>query len=194
MWILGRLGCVVVMLLALGAAAPPAPPIGSSAGAEQDAELDTLFARLKAAKAPAEAEYLQNMIELIWSHAPSDTVTLLQQRGLAALASGDKQLAFDLFTAVTTLAPDFAEGWHQLGAINFALDAHDEALIDLEHALRLEPRQFDALMGLASIFELYGNKRAELEALRRAYAVNPHIEGLEGRITALTREVEGQGI
>jgi len=188
-----RLVALCLLALPLAAAAPePAPAPANRTAAST--ELDVLFNRLKSTKNPVEAEFVQTMILKILSTSPSPTATLLYNRGVQALVAEDHQLAFDLFTAVTTLAPDFAEGWHELGAVNFALNAHDEALVDLEHALDLEPRHYAAMMGLASIFEMYGNKRGALQALRRAYAVNPHIDGLEGRINALAREVEGQGI
>jgi Flp pilus assembly protein TadD len=198
MQILVRVAAVLALALPLGAAsapnAPSANPPKPGAPTAAAADLDALFARLKTTKNPVEADYAQTMILAIWAKSPSDTANLLYSRGLAAFAGGDKQLAFDLFTAVTSLQPDFAEAWHELGTVNLELNAHDEAMVDFEHTLELEPRHFGAMMKLAMIFESYGNKRAALAALRRAYAVNPHIDGLEARINAMAREVEGQGI
>ena len=170
----------------------PAAPVNKLP--TSSAQLDLLFTRLKTAKSPAEAEFVETMIAAIWTTSPSDTTNLLYHRGIEALAAGDNQLAYDLFLTVTTLSPDFAEGWHELGAVSYAMNAHDEAMVDLERALKLEPRHFGAMMGLAAIYEAYGNKRAALETLRRAQAINPHIEGIDSRVRVLSREVEGQGI
>jgi tetratricopeptide (TPR) repeat protein len=185
--------CLALLAFAAPAAAAQGPDLPRIPQATPS-DLDHLFARLKATNDPTEVDMIEGMITEAWSISPSPTATLLYHRGLEAMADNDDELAFNLFSAVTELRPDFAEAWHELGAVNFDMDAHDAALVDLERCLRLQPRHYGALMGLASIFELYGNKKAALEALRRAYAINPHIDGLKRRIDALSREVEGQGI
>jgi tetratricopeptide (TPR) repeat protein len=189
MQILGRVVALALLALPLMAASPP-----RIAPDDPAANLNALFSRLRAAKDPAEAQVVEGMIISIWATSPSDTANLIYQRGVVALGAGDKELALDLFTACTSLQPDFGEAWHQLGVANFALNANDEAMIDLEHALAIEPRNYGALMQLAAIFSIYGNQHASLQALRRAYALNPHIDGLGARIEAMAREVEGQGI
>lgn len=186
--------CLALFAFAAPAAAAPAAALPDSIPHATPADLDQLFARLKATNNPAEVDMIEGMITEAWSTSSSPTATLLYHRGLEAMADNDDELAFNLFSAVTELQPDFAEAWHELGAVNFDMDAHDAALVDLEKCLRLQPRHYGALMGLARIFELYGNKKAALEALRRAYAINPHIDGLKHRIDVLAREVEGQGI
>ncbi len=157
------------------------------------AELNLLFDHLKRARSAAEADGLESRITEIWTQSPSDTANLLYARGVEAM-DDDKELALDLFTAVTELEPDFAEGWQELGAVNYALEAHDAAILDLERALTLEPRHYGALLGLSSIFEMYGNKKAALDALRRAAAINPYIPDIDKRIRALSLDVEGQPI
>ncbi len=189
MQILGRV--VALALLALPLMAAGARPFSP---AEQSATLNLLFGRLKAAQDPAEIQAAEKAIIGILATSPSATANLLYSRGAAALAGGDKETALDLFTACTSLEPEFGEAWHQLGVVNFALNANDEAMVDLEHALAIEPRNYGALMQLAAIFSIYGNNRASLQALRRAYAVNPHIDGLRAKIEAMSREAEGQGI
>lgn len=181
------LALLALPLMAAGAhARSPAP--------DDAASLSVLFSRLKATQDPAEVKATEGAIFAIWATSPSDTANLLYQRGVTALAAGDKDLALDLFNACTSLEPEFGEAWHQLGVVNFVLNANDEAMIDLEHALAIEPRNYGALMQLAAIFSIYGNQHASLQALRRAYAINPHIDGLAPKIEAMARQVEGQGI
>jgi tetratricopeptide (TPR) repeat protein len=172
-------------LLAVGA------PIAPSSAPKS--ELDELFDRLKHPRDQSDADEIESRIVEIWGESPSDTANLLYSRGLEAI-DDDKELALELFSCVTELQPDFAEAWQELGAVNYALDAHDAAIFDLERALQLEPRHYGALLGLASIFEIYNSKKAALEALRKAYAINPSIPNLENRIRGLARDVEGQRI
>lgn len=176
---------IVLPLPAMAAGLAPADPSAS--------ELDSLFARLKQTQDAAEAAEIEGRIAEVWGHSPSDTANLLYERGLEAM-NDDQELALELFSAVTEIQPDFAEAWQELGAVNFQLEAHDAAILSLEQAIALEPRHYGALVGLATIFEMYGNRKAALEALRRAYRINPHIPDIERRLRALSRDVEGQRI
>ena len=186
-----RQGLILAFILGLSptlAAGAPAGPSPSRA-----TELDVLFDHLRHATSETEAVTIENRIVEIWAQSPSDTANLLYARGIEAL-DDDKELALELLTAVTELEPNFAEAWQELGHLNFVLDAHDAAIVDLERALTLEPRHYGALLGLASIFELYGNKKAALDVLRRASAIDPYIPEIDKRIRALSLDVEGQRI
>ncbi len=186
------LALVVTCGSALAAEAPEANAPAPSAS-PLTVELNVLFDHLKHARSQPEADAIEARIVELWGQSPSDTANLLYARGLEAMEN-DKELALEIFTAVTELQPDFAEAWQELGAVNFALDAHDAAVVDLEHALQIEPRHYGALLGLASIFEAYGNKKAALDVLRRADAIDPFIPDIEQRIHALSLDVEGQRI
>ncbi|MFO1187852.1 MAG: hypothetical protein U1E87_10645 [Alphaproteobacteria bacterium] len=181
------------ILLALIMLAWPALAAGETAPDPAATELDGLFARLKQTGDAAEIADIESRISDIWGHSKSDTANLLYERGLEAMGD-DQELALELFTAVTDIQPDFAEAWQELGAVNFALDAHDAAILNLEQAITLEPRHYGALVGLATIFEMYGNRKAALDALRRAYRINPHIPDIVRRLRVLSRDVEGQRI
>ena len=74
------------------------------------------------------------------------------------------------------------------------LDDYSAALSDLEHVLRLEPRHFNALAGLAVMLEDLGDKKGALDAYRRALALDPWLEGVPDRIKHLEPDVEGRGI
>ena len=73
-------------------------------------------------------------------------------------------------------------------------DDYQDALTSLRHALSLQPKNFVALAELGGILEEFEDKAHALEAYRQAKAIDPQIEGLEDRIRALTKDVEGQGI
>ena len=60
--------------------------------------------------------------------------------------------------------------------------------------LKLEPRHFGALDGLATILQRTGFPKRALEVYRRAMAIYPHQPGMEKIVEKLTLEVEGQAI
>lgn len=186
-----RFALILILLVGTRPALAATPPAAELT--PQAAELNSLFDHLRRARDATEAGTIEGRIVEICSQSPSDTANLLYARGVEAM-DDDKELALELFTAVTELEPNFAEAWQELGQVNYALDAQDAALLDLERTLVLEPRHYGALLGLSTIFETYGNKKAALDALRRAYAINPNIPELDKRIRALSLDVEGQRI
>jgi len=169
--------------------------LGGVARADQDdPALDPLFAQLRVAKSPEEARYIEHAIADLWAKSDSDAIDYLMHSGLAALGSHDYRSALSMFSSVTQIAPGFAEGWSKRATAHYLLGDARSAVISLEHVLALEPRHFDALFGLAGIFEDWGDKKRALAALSAAHAIDPHLEGTADRIRELGREVGGRGI
>ena len=156
--------------------------------------LDELFARLKAAKNRSEAKGLEVAIQKIWMVSGSPSIGLLMSHGMKAMAAKDYDEALYYFDEVVALKPDYAEGWNKRSAAHYVLDDYSAALSDLEHVLRLEPRHFNALAGLAVMLEDLGDKKGALDAYRRALALDPWLEGVPDRIKHLEPDVEGRGI
>ena len=153
-----------------------------------------LFAQLKAARSPAAAEGLEDAIRKVWMASGSASIGLLMSHGLEALAAKDYDDALYYFDEVVSLAPGYSEGWNKRSAVHFILNDYSAALADLEHVLRLEPRHFEALAGLAVILEDLGDKKGALDAYRRALELDPWLKGVPARIKHLEPEVEGRGI
>ena len=61
-------------------------------------------------------------------------------------------------------------------------------------AVKLNPRQFEAMEQLGEMLEDYGDKAGALKMYRGAQALDPQLEGLQHHIDGLSRAVEGQGI
>jgi tetratricopeptide (TPR) repeat protein len=156
--------------------------------------LKDLYTHLAAAKDADTAAAIAGQIERIWFVSGSDTVDLLMQRALKALAEGKLALALDLFTAVTKLQPDYAEGWNRRAFVYYRMEDVERSLGDLRRALALEPKHYKALEGLANILRQEGSKKNALEAMRKLTEIHPHLPGIKETIEELTREVEGQGI
>ena len=90
------MGKLLRMLCAAGALGLAAPVPVASQTAEQAEKLDTLFAEL-AQPGRTDWQRIEGEIVRIWSHSGSDAMDLLLERGNAALAAEDYDLALELF-------------------------------------------------------------------------------------------------
>ncbi len=158
-----------------------------------DAELDALFESLQTAS-PESVQQIELQIYRIWSQSGSPAMDLLLERGRKAHAEGDFGLAIEHFSALVDHAPDFAEGYNARATAYFQTGRFGQSLADIQQTLRLNPRHFGAISGLAAILEQIGRPEDALEALRAVEELSPNREGLSGAISRLEREVEGEAI
>ncbi len=163
----------------------------SAPAAADDGELEALFEGLKGAD-PSAAVQIEGRIYEIWSQSGSPSMDLLLTRGRDALEEGDNIKAIRHFTALIDHAPDFAEGYNGRATAYFQVGRLGLSLEDIRQTLRLNPRHFAAMRGLALILEELGHKEDALAAWREVEKLHPNREGLKDAITRLEREVEGE--
>ena len=181
---------LIALALLLTLAAPGAVPSALAA----DAPVDKLFKDLKAVETPEDAKPIEAQILAAFQRSGSASVDVLMSRADAALAIGNKDIARHLYDEVVALSPRYAEGWHKRGLLQQDAGDDSAAMISLQKAVDLNPRQFEALAELAGMLEDFGQKSQALALYRRALALDPHLEGLQRHLDGLTRDVEGQGI
>jgi Tfp pilus assembly protein PilF len=172
-----------ILLLVLPAAALAAP-----------SEEDKLFAQLHAAGSPEEARPIERKLDGLFKVSGSPSVDLLMVRARTALSTADTGTARKLLDAVTKVAPNFAEGWRTRAQMQQAAGDDSGAMISLQKAVTLNPRQFEAMSDLADMLEQYGDKAAALKLYRQALALDPQLGSAARHEKALAKEVEGQGI
>jgi len=175
---------------ALRKALAPKPPVSQM----KQQTLDSLFKQLAAAPDDESAKGIASMIEHIWAHSDSDTANLLMQRGSAALIAGHYPLALSLFDKLITLKPDWAEAWNKRATTKFKADDLDGSMADINQAVKLEPRQFNALVGMGLILEKSNFDKRALDIYRKALALNPHQSDLRKKVEDLAIKVEGRDI
>jgi tetratricopeptide (TPR) repeat protein len=125
---------------------------------------------------PETAAAAERDVERAWSRTGSATMDLLLKRGRDAMAVGEFSKAIEHFTALTDHAPEFAEGYHARATAYYRADLYGPALDDLETALALNPDNFNAIFGLAVLFEELDDKVRAAELFRRVLALHPHHE------------------
>ncbi len=158
-----------------------------SAAASGSAERATrLLGELKLAEG-GEAERIARELSLEWSKSGSPVMDLLLKRGRDALERGDFSLAYEHLTALTDHAPQFAEGWHMRAMVLYRQDRFGMALHDLGRALSLEPRHYEAMIGLGAIFEQLERPAQALQAYQLAAALYPAHEQVVEALARLER-------
>lgn len=129
-----------------------------------------------------------------WNRSGSATMDLLLERGQLALETGDIAAAVEHLTALTDHAPNFAEGWHSRARAYFAAGLWGPAIDDLQQTLVLEPRHFDAMIGLAVILGQTGREQDALSLLRAAQTIHPNHPDIGPELMRLESVLAGQTI
>lgn len=159
--------------------------------AERSARLEALFKRLKSETNAEDANLVAEDIWAIWLDSGSDTVNFVLRRGSAAQKRKDNTLARRMYDHVTTLNPDYAEGWAR--SARLALEEKDlsRALNEAAQALIYEPRHFYALWTMGNVFEQLGRQDEALEAYREANKLYPELKAVKDRLDAMKSAIDG---
>ena len=162
----------------------------------QQADIRDEIALLRqlAQSTPEQAVGLDRQLQALWSQSGSASADLLLERGRAAFDDGDITAAIDHLTALIDHAPEFAEGWHVRASAFFGVERFGMAAADLEHALTLNPNNYEAIYGLGRIFEIVGKPEQAFEAYSRALAIHPHHEEVTNAVNRLKPQVEGKAL
>jgi tetratricopeptide (TPR) repeat protein len=163
---------------------PPKPP-------ETDEQLLEKLAKSADGRA---ARPIERELQARWAHSGSPSADLLLKRADQAMEAHDFDTARQIAQKLTEIAPEFSEAWHRRATLASQKDDYQDALDSLRRALALRPKNFMALAELGEILEEFNDKMHALDAYRQAKTLDPFIDGLEDRIRALTKSVEGQGI
>jgi len=154
--------------------------------AGEAARLDHLFAQLQEAD-PRDARRIAKEIELEWSKSDSPAMDLLLKRGTDSFEAGDSQAAVEHFTALTDHAPEFAQGWHMRSLAYAELGLFGPALADIERALALQPRHYNAIASLGGILAEIDRPNMAIEAFERVLAIHPHHQDVSEALEHLQR-------
>jgi tetratricopeptide (TPR) repeat protein len=159
--------------------------------AERAARLEKLFERLQAETNAENADLIAEEIWAIWLDSGSDTVNFILRRGTAAQKRGERKLARRMYDNVTSLSPDYAEGWARSARLALEEDDLGRALTEAAQALIYEPRHFYALWTMGNVFEKLGRQDEALEAYREANKLYPELKAVKDRLGTMQSEVDG---
>jgi tetratricopeptide (TPR) repeat protein len=194
---------VFAFFLGLAMAAAPALPSLAQTPSEPEAvpsparatsRLDTLFGNLKRERNERAAERIASQIQDEWNESGSASIDLMMQWSQQAMAAQKFDIALDFLDQVTTLAPSYAEGWNRRATVHFMMHNFRKSMSDIDRTLRLEPRHFGALAGMAQIMTAKGNKQLALEAWQRVLTIYPMMRNAQDQVATLSEELAGEAI
>ncbi|MET0747300.1 MAG: hypothetical protein ABWY49_03840 [Rhizobium sp.] len=163
----------------------------ADAGVSPKQHLDDLFTALRRQHDPDQAAGIASQIKIEWSRSGSATVDLLMQWAAKAVADKRNPAAYDFLDQVIALKPDYVEGWNQRATLSYALGDYNKSMADIEQVLRLEPRHFGALAGMAAIFSENGKDEQTLKIWQRFLAIYPASRAAQQQVDQLTEKLAG---
>lgn len=129
------------------------------------------------------AEASESALSAVWMRSGSDEAVGLLVRGMALLDREDCPAAAEAFTRAIAADPTYAEAYVQRGIATMLCGGccvtpaeMAVALTDFERAIRLAPLHFVAHASAGNCHAALGNLPAAAGCLRRAVAINPHLD------------------
>ncbi|MCO6389188.1 hypothetical protein [Aliihoeflea sp. 40Bstr573] len=191
------LSCAVALLLSLGIA-NAAETMGEAGSRQSEpaarSTLDDLFHDLKRSGNEAAAARIAERIQREWTSSGSRSIDLLMKWAAVAMQARKFNTALDFLDQVVALSPDYAEGWNRRATVHFMMDNYALSMADIDRTLRLEPRHFGALAGMAQILQRSGRKEPALKAYERVLDVYPMMRNAQEQVGTLADELAGEGI
>jgi tetratricopeptide (TPR) repeat protein len=157
-------------------------------------QLEGLFAALKVAPDDRSSKQIADRLEAIFADSGSPSCDILMARALAAADAKQYDLALELLDQVILIEPDYIGAISKRATLRYMKDDYSGALADLREVIAREPRHYSSMYGLALILRDLGDDKRALDAVRRARAVNPRIDGSEDLEDQLSVKVEGRQI
>jgi tetratricopeptide (TPR) repeat protein len=153
--------------------------------------LDQLFSQLKRERDPDKASGIANEIRMEWNDSGSATVNLLMQWADKAIEEKRNPAALDFLDEAIALKPAYAESWNRRATLNFVLGNYRKSMADIEQVLKIEPRHFGALSGMAAILATTGNDQITLKAWERVLDVYPADRTAQEQVSTLSEKLAG---
>ena len=117
-----------------------------------DSRLPKLFDELYLSQNDKEINSITRKIWDIWHETNDIKIEADFYRGMESMRTKDLIMSVAFFTKVIEKKPNFAEGWNKRATTYFLMGDFDKSMIDIIQTLKLEPRHFGALDGMALIF------------------------------------------
>ncbi len=166
-------------------------PGDSSGSLSPKQQLDNLFTALKRQRDPDQANMIAEQINAELSDSGSATINLLMQWADKAIQDKRNAAAMDYLDQVISLKPDYVEGWNRRATLNFAIGDYRKSMEDINQVLRIEPRHFGALAGMAAILTERGNDALALKAWERFLEIYPASRSAQDEADKLSEKIAG---
>jgi len=162
---------------------------------ERELELNKLFNQLKNNSNASMAFDVEIKIWNIWSTHPSqENLTQLLADGSNLVTQHKLNKAYETFSKVISLDPNWAEGWNKRATVLYMLGRYEESQEDINEVLKLEKRHFGALSGQGLVqIELKNYERA-INSYKEVQKIYPSMQSSKIMIPQLKELIKSESI
>ena len=162
---------------------------------ERELELNKLFNQLKNNSNASMAFEVEMKIWNIWSTHPSqENLTQLLADGSNLMTQYKLNKAYETFSKVISLDPNWAEGWNKRATVLYMLGRYEESQEDINEVLKLEKRHFGALSGQGLVqIELKNYERA-INSYKEVQKIYPSMQSPKIMIPQLKKLIKSESI
>ncbi|MBX4336475.1 tetratricopeptide repeat protein [Bartonella raoultii] len=158
----------------------------------KEAEVSRLLKKLKFCANVDEAKTISKQLQTLWSQSGSETIDLLMFWAETATNADNYGLALDYIDNVLALLPTYAEAWVRRAWIHIQLSDFKLAMLDLNQALTLEPRNYMAFFELGVAMEATERPELALKAYKTALEYYPQMQRIQKRVEELIEKKSPQ--
>jgi tetratricopeptide (TPR) repeat protein len=138
-------------------------------------KLDFMFANLKAVNNEQSALRIEHAIWQLWLNPDNRVLSQMMQTVMATRETGDYEELISLLDDLIAKYPNYSEGWNQRATIYYLMGNFEASVQDVAQTLKLEPRHFGALSGLAVMLWKQGNQDLARKSLSEAVRIHPFL-------------------
>ncbi len=131
----------------------------------------------------------------IWStHPTKDELTKSLAHGSKLMSDGKLQLAYDIFSEIVHLEPNWAEGWNKRATVLYLMSKYNNSLEDINKVLDIENRHFGALSGQGLVYIKLNHYEKAISSYKEAQKIYPSIKSSEKMIPQLEKLIRKEVI
>ena len=161
---------------------------------EKNSQLDDLFNQLKKNDTSINLK-AEMKIWKIWSTHPSkEDLTNLLADGSNLVNEKKFNKAYDIFSKVISLDPNWSEAWNKRATILYMMGRYQESQSDIDQVLKLEKRHFGALAGQGLVSIALGNYEKAIKSYKEVEKIYPNLESPKIMIPKIEELIKSKSI
>ena len=158
-------------------------------------EIDRLFIQLKSAVDFENSKKIEDQIWKLWvTHPSKNGLTKLLADGSSAMMDNKLETAYDKFTEVIELDPNWAEAWNKRATVLYLMGKYKLSQADIDKVLQLEKRHFGALSGQGLVQTALNNYQKAIDSYIEAHKVHPNMKSPLIMIEKLQNQIKKESI
>jgi len=161
----------------------------------QQKQINELLNQLKNALNFENSKKIEDKIWGLWVTHPSKiSLTKLLADGSSAMMDNKLETAYNKFTEVIELDPNWPEAWNKRATVLYLMGKYELSQADIDKVLQLEKRHFGALSGQGLVQTALKNYQKAIDSYIEAHKVHPFMKSPMIMIEKLQIELQKQSI